>query len=98
MRMPQPVLLPDTNVWVYLVDAGAVDVVRKEAKRFGVSVAACPAVVYECLRARLDPTAKKARVEALTRGSWQRLMPEAFKEANEARRSIARVRPVLTAM
>ncbi|WP_454112117.1 hypothetical protein [Microbacterium aurum] len=92
-RMPPPVLLPDTNVWVYLVDAGAVEILRKEAKRLGVTIAACPAVVYECLRAKLDPAAKKSRVDALTRGAWRRLMPEAYKESLEAFQVIKRARP-----
>ena len=91
--MGAPVLLPDTNVWVYLVDAGAVESVRKEARRLRVTIAACPAVVYECLRAQLDPVAKKKRIDALTRGSWKRLMPEAYKESMEARLAIRRVRP-----
>lgn len=91
--MRPPVLLPDTNVWVYLVDAGAVEGVRKEAKRLGVTIAACPAVVYECLRAELDPAAKKNRIDALTRGAWKRLMPEAYKESIEAFRAIERARP-----
>lgn len=91
--MTRPVLLPDSNIWVYLVDAGAVEQFRKEAKRLGVVVAACPAVVFEFLRAPLGSVAKKKRIDAVTLGSWRRLMPEAFKEAEEARRAIARLRP-----
>jgi hypothetical protein len=91
--MSQPVLLPDSNIWVYLVDADAVESFRKEARRLGVVVAACPAVAFEFLRAPLGPVAKKKRINALTLGAWRRLMPEAFKEAEEARRAIARLHP-----
>ncbi len=91
--MTQPVLLPDSNIWVYLIDADAVERFRKEAKRLEVVVAACPAVAFEFLRASLGPVAKKRRINALTLGAWRRLMPEAFKEAEEARRAISRLRP-----
>ncbi|BCJ73579.1 hypothetical protein CS0771_31230 [Catellatospora sp. IY07-71] len=43
-------VLPDTNIWRYIVDADAVEAVRRAAKTAGVDVVACPAVVYECLR------------------------------------------------
>ena len=44
--------IPDTNIWRYLVDAGAVELLRRSAQATGVEVVACPAVVYECLRVR----------------------------------------------
>ena len=91
--MPPPVLLPDSNIWVYLIDADAIELLRKEAKRLGVVVAACPAIAFEFLRAPLNPIAKEQRIRALTRGVWMRLMPEAFNEAEEARRAIARLHP-----
>lgn len=91
--MAQQVLLPDSNIWVYLINADAIETFRMEAKRLGVRVAACPAVVFEFLRAPLTPVGKRERIHALTLGGWKRLMPEAFKEAEEARRAIARLHP-----
>lgn len=90
--MPRPILLPDSNVWIYLVDHGGVETLYRESKRLGVAVAACPAVGYEFLRAS-EPEIKKRRMRTLCRTSWKRLMPEAFKEAEEARRTIERRRP-----
>jgi hypothetical protein len=90
--VPRPVLLPDSNVWIYLVNHGGVETLYKESKRLGVAVAACPAVGYEFLRAD-EPRTKKRRMQALCRTAWKRLMPEVFKEAEEARRAIDRLRP-----
>jgi len=46
----QPSVVADTNIWRYLVDADAVEDVRKAAKAAEVDIVACPAVLYECLR------------------------------------------------
>ncbi len=82
----------DTNIWRYLVDASAVEVVRKEAKLAGVDIVACPAIVYECLRLT-DVDLRSRLTKALTRTAWLRPMPEAFVEAEQLRSELARLRP-----
>lgn len=90
--MPPLRVMPDSNVWRYIVSMGAVQPVRKEAKRHAVEIVACPAVLYEALR---DSNAQRRRplVDALTLGSWTRLMPEAYTEADEVRAEITRLHP-----
>jgi hypothetical protein len=90
--VPRPTVLPDTNVWRYIVDADAVEVVRKAARGNDVQSVACPAVVYECLRMR-DPHLRRQLAKALTRADWHRPMPEAFVECEDLRSQIARHRP-----
>ena len=90
--MPRPVLMPDSNVWAYLVDHGGIEIMYRESKRLGIAVAACPAVGYEFLRAG-HAGVKRARMQALCRSTWLRLMPDVFKEAEEARLAISHRRP-----
>jgi hypothetical protein len=91
-HVPRTTVLPDTNVWRYIVDADAVKLVRKTARDNDVQIVACPAVVYECLRMR-DPDVRRRLAKALTRADWHRPMPEAFVECEDLRRQIARHRP-----
>ncbi len=90
--MSRPRLLLDSNVWRYIVDEDAVEVVRKAARRHGVDIVACPAVAYEALRVD-DVDLRRRLIEAITRGSWVRPMPEAFQEAEALRVELARLRP-----
>lgn len=90
--MPQIRVVPDTNIWRYIVDADAVEDVRKAARASDVSITACPAVVYECLRVP-DRPLRRRLAKAITRTSWSRLMPEAFLEAEALRGEIALLRP-----
>lgn len=90
--MSRPRLLLDSNVWRYMVDEYAVEVVLKAAKSHGVDIVACPAVAYEALRVN-DRDLRRRLVEAITRGSWMRPMPEAFQEAEALRSELARRRP-----
>jgi hypothetical protein len=85
-------LVPDTNVWRYLVDAGAIEDVRLAAKRLGVTIVACPAVLYECLRVR-NTELRRRLARALTQNDWFRPMPEAFVEAEAVRHEITRLHP-----
>jgi hypothetical protein len=87
-----PRVMPDSNVWRAIVDANAVEDLRSTARQFGVQIVACPAVVFEAMRGG-DPRLRKELVKAMTRGSWLRLMPEAYKEAAEVRNEIARLHP-----
>jgi hypothetical protein len=85
-------VLPDSNIWRYLVDADAVGAIHKAAKSAGVNLVACPAVVYECLRIS-DAQLRRRLAKVLTRTTWLRPMPEAFVEAEELRREITRLHP-----
>lgn len=85
-------VVPDTNVWRYIVDADAVETVRKAASANSVAIVACPAVVYECLRVS-DRELRRRLAKALSRTSWLRLMPEAYLEAEALRDEIVRLRP-----
>jgi hypothetical protein len=85
-------VLPDTNIWRYIVDADAVERVRKAAKSHGIDLVACPAVVYECLRIK-DPKLRRQLAKALTRPEWVRPMPEAYVECEDVRNEVARHRP-----
>lgn len=85
-------LLPDTNVWRYIVDEQAVDTMQKAAKAANVGLVACPAVVYECLR---TPNADLRRriARALTPCHLGASMPEAFVEPAQLRAELARLGP-----
>lgn len=88
----RPSVVPDTNVWRYIVDTDALETVRKAAKAAGVDLVACPAVLYECLRTP-DRRLRLELAKALTRQAWVRPMPEAFVESQDLRFEIARLRP-----
>ncbi len=45
----RPLVLLDNNVWRRLVDADAVNELKKVSRRGGWQVVACPAVAYEML-------------------------------------------------
>lgn len=85
-------IVPDTNVWAYLVDADALEELRMATKRHGVGIVACPAVVYEGLRLP-DPRERAKRATALAMRSWIRTMPEAYLESLELRGEVGRLRP-----
>lgn len=84
-------VVPDTNIWRYVVDEGAVEDVRKAARAAEVDIVACPAVLYECLRIP-KPRLRDELAKALTRQAWLRPMPEAFLEAEDLRSEIQRAR------
>ncbi|MFE4227953.1 hypothetical protein ACFRJ8_08725 [Arthrobacter sp. NPDC056886] len=89
--MEKPLLMLDSNVWRYIVDADAVETVRRAAKS-KVQLVACPAIVFEALR--IDNTALRRKLaKAMTEGAWKRLMPEAFMETEELHQAIAKLRP-----
>jgi hypothetical protein len=85
-------ILPDSNIWRYIVDADAVETIRKAAQAANVNLVACPAVVYECLRVT-DVDIRRRLAMALTRTAWLRPMPDAFMEAEQFRAELARLRP-----
>ena len=85
-------MLPDTNIWRYWVDSGSIEGIHRAAKTAGVSLVACPAVVYECLRMS-DVELRRNLAKALSRIAWLRPMPEAFTEAEALRHEIIRIHP-----
>src|SRR6185369_3985699 len=88
---PMKILL-DTNVWRYIVDAGALLRLQQAAGKSRHKVVVAPAVVYEALRTG-DRAVRTALVRALALPDWTRLMPEAYSEAMEVRDEVFRVRP-----
>lgn len=85
-------IVPDTNIWRYIVDADAVEEVRLAARRCQITLVACPAVVYEMLRTG-NRQVRRRLAKAVTRGDWERPMPEVFIEAQAVRHEIARLHP-----
>lgn len=85
-------LMPDTNIWNYIVDAQATKWLETTTKDAGVRVVACPAVLYESLRVA-NVERRKALIDAMSLSCWKRLMPEAFEEAEEVRQVIKARRP-----
>lgn len=77
-------------MWALIVDNDGVENVRREARACGVRIVACPAVVNEALRTP-NTAVRRRLVRAMTLQSWERLMPEAFMEAEEVRRTISRL-------
>jgi predicted nucleic acid-binding protein len=85
-------VLLDTNVWQYLVERDAINELRVATRARGWQVVVAPSVVYELLRHR-DPVSRGGLVEAVTRGAWLRLMPEAYSECQDIVNTIRRHRP-----
>jgi hypothetical protein len=82
----------DSNVWRYLVDAEMVAELRRVSKEWRVEIVMLPAVLYETLRMHRGPVRDRV-LDAQTRQIWSRAMPEAYSEAEELRRAIAKLRP-----
>lgn len=87
-----PRVLLDTRAWRELIDADAVELLRKTAKRTTSHVLVAPGVVYEMLRTP-DSDLRRRQIQAVTRQSWTRLMPEIFTECNDVRAVIGARRP-----
>lgn len=90
--MRRATVLLDSNVWRYFVEADAVNELRARSKAASIDIAACPAVANELL-ATGDPQLRRLMITAITRGTWVRLMPDAYSMAEEVRQEIARCRP-----
>lgn len=85
-------ILFDTNVWRYVIDAGAEVHLHRAIARSKAILQAAPAVLYETLRMRESETRNKI-IRLITNQKWRRLMPEAFSEAAELKAEIHRLRP-----
>jgi hypothetical protein len=79
-------------MWIYLADTDAVETFRCAARDAGVDVLACPAVAIEMLNYG-DARVRKRRLQAITRGSWTRLMPEAHTTSQELVDAVRALRP-----
>lgn len=88
---PLRVLL-DSNVWRYLADADALNILYRISKKRSIDVLSAPSVVYEALRTK-DPMLRDKLCHATARTGWTKLMPEAFEEAEEFIREVRRIRP-----
>lgn len=91
-RVSKPTLALDSNVWSYVVDANGVEELRRISRSADVAIVVLPAVLYETLRMP-DTAVRRRIIEAQTRQTWLRVMPEAYSEAEELRLAIQRLRP-----
>lgn len=87
-----PLLILDTNVWRYILDAESNDRVRQSAISAKVQIAMPPCILFEMFRLE-DKDLRSRLLELATYQGWKRLMPEAFAEAMELQREIERLHP-----
>jgi len=84
--------MPDSNIWRYIVESNATESVMLEARRQKVDIAACPAVVFEALRGG-NTELRDRLIKTMTRSCWLRMMPDAYKEADQVKSEITRLQP-----
>lgn len=82
----------DSNLWRYIVDAGAQEDLYKAQRATGHDIVILPAVLYETLRMP-KTTIRDRLIRFQTRRVWARRMPEAFSEAMDIRSAIATHHP-----
>lgn len=75
-------IILDTNVWSRLAEANAGAALRSAAHKANVRVLAAPSVLYELARIPVLASRRRA-LRLVTETHWQRLMPEAYLEAEE---------------
>lgn len=85
-------ILFDTNVWRYIVDAGAEQEIRTLSRKNGRKIVVAPSTAYETLRLP-DIQLREKIIAFITDHAWIRLMPEAFSESEELKKEIRRLRP-----
>ena len=85
-------VLLDSNIWRYVLDAGAQGALLRAANTSSVTVQVAPAVVYEALRL-LDVPLRDRLITLMTNHRFERLMPEAYSESMEILGEIRRLRP-----
>lgn len=85
-------VLLDSNVWRYVLDAGAQGALMRAASNRSVKVQVAPAVVYEALRLRDFPLRDRL-IALMTNQRFERLMPEAYSESMEILSEVRRLRP-----
>lgn len=84
--------LLDSNIWRYVLDAGAQGALLRAANSSAITVQVAPAVVYEALRLR-DVPLRDRLISLMTNHRFERLMPEAYSESMEILDEVRRLRP-----
>lgn len=77
-----PRIILDTNVWSRLAEAEAGPALRSAAHSANVRIVAAPSVLYELIRIPVLESRRRA-LQLVTETYWDRLMPEAYLEAEE---------------
>lgn len=85
-------ILLDSNVWRYILDAGALPDLHRAARSSRHDVLISPAVLFEAAHSA-DQKLRDGLLAAMTLPTWKRLMPEAYWEAEELKREVRRLRP-----
>jgi hypothetical protein len=85
-------ILLDSNVWRYIIDAGALPDLQRAARKSRHVIVASPAVLFEAAHAD-DRKLRDRLLTAMTKPAWKRLMPEAYWEAEELKGEVRRLRP-----
>lgn len=85
-------ILLDSNVWRYIVDAGALPAIQHAARRSRNVIVVAPAVLYEAAQTR-NEAIRDRLLAAMASRVWKRLMPEAYSEAEELKAEVRRLRP-----
>lgn len=85
-------ILLDSNAWRYLVDAGAIGVVRSPPSSSRHEIVIAPAVLHEAAHSA-DRLLRESLLSAMISRSWRRLMPESYSEAEEIKNEVRRLRP-----
>ncbi|MFO0574305.1 MAG: hypothetical protein U1A78_09915 [Polyangia bacterium] len=85
-------VLLDSNVWRYVADQDAGSNLVTRAAEQGVEIVVVPALVFEARELKNDPLRRKL-LGLLAHGSWKRLMPETYLEAEEIKAIVRRLRP-----
>ncbi len=85
-------ILLDSNVWRYIIDAGALPDLQRAARKSQHVIVASPAVLFEAARTD-DRKLRDRLLTAMTNPAWKRLMPEAYWEAEELKGEVRRLRP-----
>ena len=85
-------VLFDTNIWRYLMDAGAVSAIRVLCRRRKLQVVMPPATAFEVAQA-VDTLLRRALLEVVCWPEWTRLMPEAYNSSLELVEEMRRCRP-----
>lgn len=84
--------LLDSNIWRYVLDAGAQGALLRAANSRSITVQVAPAVAYEALRLR-DVPLRDRLIALMTNHRFERLMPEAYSESMEILGEVRRLRP-----
>jgi hypothetical protein len=87
-----PRVILDTNVWSRVAEADAGAALRSAAHQAKVRVVAAPSVLYELVRIPVLESRRRA-LRLVTETYWDRLMPEAYLEAEELIAAIGRHHP-----